>query len=112
MGLKVVRGGYVSGKVAARSGGGRRNRPGGVGGEAARGEMVETDAVLEGADGVLDLGVAAMVGFQFQGVPVPVGDEGMIAVVGEEGQLRARRWLDRRTMSRTGAASGSLWKGV
>ena len=30
MGLKVVRGGYVSGKVAARSGGGRRKRPGGM----------------------------------------------------------------------------------
>ena len=44
-------------------------QPGGVGGEAARGEMVEPHAVLQGADGVLDLGVAAMVGLQFQGSP-------------------------------------------
>ena len=37
-------------------------QPGAVGWEAARGEMVEPDAVLEVANGVLDLGVAAMVG--------------------------------------------------
>ena len=47
--------------------------------------MVQSDTILEVADGVLDLGVAvidmAEVGFQFQGVPVPVGDEGVIAVV-------------------------------
>ena len=52
--------------------------PGGVGGEAARGEMVESDAVLDVSDGVLDLGVAPMVGLQFQGFPVPVGDEAVI----------------------------------
>ena len=40
-----------------------------IGGEAARGEMVEPDAVLEVANGVLDLGVAAMVGLQCQGFP-------------------------------------------
>ena len=69
-------------------------QPGGVGGEAARGEVVEPDAVLEVADGVLDLGVAAMVGLQFQGVAVPVRDKGVIAVVGQEGQLRAGCGLD------------------
>ena len=37
------------------------------GGEAARGEMVEADAVLEVSDSILNLGVAAMVGLQFQG---------------------------------------------
>ena len=42
--------------------------PGGVGGEAARGEMVQPHAVLEVSDGILDLGVEAMVGLQFQGV--------------------------------------------
>ena len=47
--------------------------------------MVETHAVLEVADGILYLGVAAMVGLQFQGVAVPVGDEGVIAVGGEQG---------------------------
>ena len=46
-------------------------QPGGVGGEAARGEMVQPYAVLEVSDGVLDLGVAAMTGLQFQGLPVP-----------------------------------------
>ena len=45
--------------------------PGSVGGEAPRGEMVEPDAVLEVSDGVLDLGVAAMVGLQRQGLPRP-----------------------------------------
>ncbi len=54
--------------------------PGGVGGEATRGEMVEADAVLEVADGILDLGVAAMVRLQFQRRSVPVGDEAVIAV--------------------------------
>ena len=58
-----------------------------IGGEAARGEMVEPDAVLEVANGILDLGVAPMVGLQFQGCPVPVGDKAVIAVVDEEGQL-------------------------
>ena len=67
--------------------------PGGVGGEAARWEMVQPDAVLQVSDGILDLGVAAMVGLQFQGLPVPVGDEAVIAVGGEEGQLGTGRGL-------------------
>ena len=45
-------------------------QPGGVGGEATRGEMVQSDAVLEVSNGVLDLGVAPMVGLQFQGFPL------------------------------------------
>ena len=53
-----------------------------------------------------------MVGLQFQGFPLPVGDEAVIAVGGEEGQLGTGRGFTRRTMSRTGAASGLLWKGV
>ena len=44
-------------------------QPCAVGGEAARGEMVEADAVLEVSDGILDLGVAAMVGLQFRVSP-------------------------------------------
>ena len=87
-------------------------QPGTVGGEAARGEMVEADAVLEVSDGILDLGVAAMVGLQFQGFPVPVGDEAVIAVADEEDQLGPGVGFTRRTMSRTGAAAGSPWKGV
>ena len=55
-------------------------QPGGVGGEAARWQVVETHPVLEIADGVLDLGVAAMVGLEVQGVAVSIGDEGVVAV--------------------------------
>ena len=53
------------------------------------GEMVEPHAVLQVADGVLDLGVASMVGLQFPGVAVSIGDESVIAVGGEQGQLGA-----------------------
>ena len=74
--------------------------------------MVEPHAVLEVSDGILDLGVAAMVGLQCQGLSIPTGDESVIAVVGEEGQLEPGVGFTRRTMSRTGAASGSLSKGV
>ena len=48
-------------------------------------------AVLEVAYGVLDLGVAAVIGLQLQGFSVPVGDEAVIAVGGEEGQLGTGR---------------------
>ena len=68
-------------------------QPGGVGGEATRGEMVQPHTVLEVSDGILDLGVAAMVGLQFEHLPVPVGDEAVIAVGGEEGQLGTGRGL-------------------
>ena len=68
-------------------------QPGAVGGEAARGEMVQPDAVLEVAYGILDLGVAAMGSLQFEQLPAPVGDEAVIAVFGEEGQLGTGRRL-------------------
>ena len=87
-------------------------QPGAVGGEAARGEMVQPHAVLEVAYRVLDLGVAAVVRLQFQGLSVPVGDEAVIAVGGEEGQLGTGGGCTRRTMSRTGAAFASVWNGV
>ena len=88
-------------------------QPGAVGGEAPRRHVVQPDAVLEVAYRVLDLGVTAMIGLQFQRLPVPVGDEAVIAVGGEESQLRTgRRRFTRRTMSRTGAASASAWNGV
>ena len=51
--------------------------------ETARGEMIEPDTILGVSDGILDLGVAAVVGRQFQGVTLTVGDEAVIAVVGE-----------------------------
>ena len=66
-------------------------QPSAVGGEAPRGEMVQADAILEVADGILDLGVAAMISLQLQGLPVPVGDEAVIAVAGEERQLGTGR---------------------
>ena len=50
------------------------------------------------AYGVLDLGVAAMIGLQFQRLPIAVGDQGVIAVSGnraefEEGELGTGRRL-------------------
>ena len=83
-----------------------------IGGEAARGEMVEPDAVLEVSDGVLDLGVAAMVGLQCQGCPVPVGDEAVIAVVDEEGQLGTGRGFYPPDDEPHRNGVGLLWKGV
>ena len=68
-------------------------QPGAVGGEAAGRHVVQPDAVLEVAYLILDLGVAAMVCLQFQGLPVPVGDEAVITVGGEESQLRTGRRL-------------------
>ena len=67
-------------------------QPGAVGGEAAGGEMVQPHAVLEVADSILDLGVAAMIGLQFQGLPVPAGDEAVIAVIWRRGPTGNRAW--------------------
>ena len=53
--------------------------------------MIEAHAVLQVADGVLDLGMAAVVGLQFQSVALPVGDAGVIAVVGKQRQLGTGR---------------------
>ena len=68
-------------------------QPGAVGGEAPRGEMVQPDAVLEVPYRILDLGVAAVISLQFEGLPVPVGDEAVIAVGGKEGELGTGRRL-------------------
>ena len=68
-------------------------QPGAVGGETAGRHVVQPDAVLEVSDGVLDLSVAAVIGLQLQGFSVPVGDEAVIAVGGEEGQLGTGRGL-------------------
>ena len=70
------------------------DQPGGVGCEAARGQMVQSHTVLQVADGVFYLGVPAVVSFQFQGVALSVRDEGVIAVVGKQGQLGAGRGPD------------------
>ena len=79
---------------------------------AAGRHVVQSDTVLEVAYRILDLGVTAMIGLQFQHLPIAVGDEAVIAVGGEEGQLGTGRGLHPPAMSRTGAASGSLWKGI
>src|SRR5229473_3080154 len=54
-----------------------------VGAEAPRRQMVEPDAVLEVADRVFDLGVAAMIGLELERVAVAVGDEGVIRELDE-----------------------------
>ena len=46
-------------------------QPSAVGGEAPRRHVVQPDSVLEVAYGVLNLGVAAMVGFRLQGLRRP-----------------------------------------
>ena len=68
-------------------------QPSAVGGEAPRRHVVQPDTVLEVAYSVLNLGVATMFGLQFQGLSVPVGDEAVIAVSGEEGELGTGRRL-------------------
>ena len=57
------------------------------------GRWFKPDAVLQVSNGVLDLGVAAVAGLQFQGLSVPVGDEAVITVGGEDGQLGTGRRL-------------------
>ena len=75
--------------------------------------MIESHAVLEISYGVLDLGVAAMIGLQLQGVAISIGDEGVIAVaVAKRASWEPGVGLTRRTMSRTGLASGSVRKGM
>lgn len=53
---------------------------------ASRKLLFKSNAV---PDGVLDFSVAAVIGLQFQGIPLPVGDECVIAVAGEQRQLGA-----------------------
>ena len=65
-------------------------QPGTIGSEAPGWQVIESHAVLQVPDGVLYLGVATVVGLQFQDIPQTVGDEGVIAVVVEEGQLGSR----------------------
>ena len=57
------------------------------------GGWLRPNAVLQVPDGILDLGVAAVVGLQFEHLPVPAGDEAVIAAGGEESQLGTGRGL-------------------
>ena len=81
-------------------------------GEARRRHVVQPDAVLEVASWRSRPRRGGDDRPPVPGLPIPVGDEAVIAVGGEESQLRTGRRLTRRTMSRTGEASGLVWKGV
>src|ERR1035437_340351 len=62
-----------------------------VGRELARRQVVQADAVLEVANGVLNLGVTAVVGLDFEHGFIAVGDEGVVAEGhSEKVQLSAR----------------------
>ena len=63
-------------------------------GEEAPGETAESHAVLQVLYGILDPGLAAAVGLQFQDISIAVGDEGMIAIAGEQRHLGTWRGLD------------------
>ncbi len=75
--------------------------PGGVGGETARGQMVEAHAIFEVLDGVLDLGVTAVVGLEVEGVAGPVGDEGVVVELANKASWVPGVGRTRRTISRT-----------
>ncbi|MGH3512559.1 MAG: hypothetical protein ACRDRB_09795, partial [Pseudonocardiaceae bacterium] len=51
--------------------------------------MVQPDAVLEIADHVFDLGVATVVGLQHQGLTHTVGDDAVVVIGHQQGQLGA-----------------------
>lgn len=75
-------------------------QPGGVGGELARGVMAQADAGLEVADAQLDDGVAAVILVEFDGGADPVGDQGVVAPVGNSWAWAPIRRV-RRTISRS-----------
>ena len=49
---------------------------------------------VEVADGVLDLGVAAVIGFELDGAALAVGDKGVVVVSGQQRQLGTGGGLD------------------
>ena len=85
-------------------------QPGAVGGDAARGEMVQPEPYLRSR---MAFSISAWRRQPpVRQLPVPVRDEAVIAVFGEEGQLGTGRRLHPPDDGRTGAASASAWKGV
>jgi hypothetical protein len=56
-----------------------------------------------------DLGVAAMVGLEFDGVAVAVGDEAVIGVRGEQGELGAKTQPSSATGSPRLELSAGIW---
>ena len=87
-------------------------QPGGVGGEAARGEMIQPHAVLEVSDGVLDLGVAAVAGDEPDVSECLLRDSDFDAEFATLRQARAiittarRQGLDSVKLSKLAAAMG------
>ena len=87
-------------------------QPGGVGGEAARGEMIQPHAVLEVSDGVLDLGVAAVAGDEPDVSEYLLRDSDFDAEFATLRQARAiittarRQGLDSVKLSKLAAAMG------
>ena len=51
------------------------------------GRWVQPHAVLEVAYRILDLGVTAMIGLQFQRLPIAVSDEGVIGCIWRRGRV-------------------------
>jgi hypothetical protein len=69
-------------------------QPGSVGRELPGWQVVEPDPVLEVADGVLDLGVAPVVGLEGEGLAVTVGNEGVLVIEDQQRELAARGGSD------------------
>ncbi len=61
-----------------------------VGVEVARGTVLKARALLQVTDREFDDGVTTVVGVEEDGVTDAVGDEGVVAIVGEEGRVGAR----------------------
>ena len=87
-------------------------QPGAVGGEAARGEMIQPHAVFEVSDGVLDLGVAAVAGDEPDVSEYLLRDSDFDAEFATLRQARAiittarRQGLDSVKLSKLAAAMG------
>jgi hypothetical protein len=75
-------------------------RPGGVGGELPQGMMPQADPGLEVVDAQLDHRVAAVILVQPDRGVWPVGDEGVVAPVGNSWAWAPTRRV-RRTISRS-----------
>ena len=78
----------------------------------AGGQVGQPAAALQVGDDLLDDGVLLVVGLDVEQLPVPIGDEGVVAEGDVEGQLRAGVGRTRRTTSRTSTASGVPVKAV
>ena len=83
--------------------------PGSIGGEVPRGEMVESDAVLQVSYGILDPGVAAMVGSSSRVSPSRSVMKPCQLYPAKRTSWGPSAGFTRRTMNRTDVASGLVW---